>query len=318
MKTIQFSKAGNTAAIIAVALVVVGAVGTFLQGGFNFGIDFEAGLSQQVRFASNVAIEEIRGALSEVAQGSGAEIQAIGARELNEYIVRVSDTGVIDNFEDSVSHEIADRLSQRFGSGTVELLSRSYVGPKFSQDLTGQAIWLVVGALSLVLIYLWIRFKVGFALAAIISTVHDVVFMIVFIGVFQMEITSVTIAAVLTIVGYSLNDTIVVFDRIRENEGLMSGAKLPHIVDVSVSQSLSRTIMTSLTTMVAVGAILIFTTGAIQSFALAVMVGIVVGTFSSIFIASPAYIWISGLIAAGQKRREERLAKPVPAKKKGK
>jgi preprotein translocase subunit SecF len=316
-KVIEFSKSTRVAVIISLLLIVAGLVGTFVQGGFNFGIDFQAGLSQRVQVNPNrtqAAIGQVRSALANVA-GVGAEVQVIGPPAEQQFTLRVRDTGAIDNFETVAASEILAALQGAFGSGAVSVLEQSYIGPRFSADLTTQAISLVVLAFSLILIYLWFRFRFAYAGASIIALIHDVSFMIAFIGLFQIEITSATIAAVLTIVGYSLNDTIVIFDRIRENEAVMGESKLKMIIDGSITQSLSRTIITSITTLIAVLSIYIFTTGQIQDFALALIVGIIVGTYSSIYIASPSFYSIVQALKTRAKKREASQASKKSATK---
>jgi preprotein translocase subunit SecF len=138
----------------------------------------------------------------------------------------------------------------------------------------------------LILVYIWIRYKQNYAFSAIAAIFHDVLFLLGFIGVFQLEFSTATIAAVLTIIGYSLNDTIVIFDRIRENTKVLREKTFEDIINISVTQSLSRTIITSVTTLIAVTAIFILATGSIQTFALNLIVGVLVGTYSSVFIAS--------------------------------
>jgi len=304
-------------ALILSAFLIVGSLaGTIALGGFNLGIDFQAGLSQRVEINPSriqVEIGQVRSALTEVG-GVGAEVQVIGPPAEQNFSIRVRDNGSIDNFEDTVGSEILQTLNSVLGAGAVTVLERSYVGPRFSADLTTQAISLVTLAMSLVLLYLWIRFRFAYAGAAILALVHDVLFMIGFIGLFQVEVTSATIAAVLTIVGYSLNDTIVIFDRIRENELVMGESKLQVVIDGSITQSMSRTLITSLTTLIAVVSVYIFTTGQIQDFALALIVGIVVGTYSSIFIASPSFYGIVKVLKNRAKRKEETGKKPVVKK----
>ena len=309
-RVIPFSKGTRPALVISVLLIAAGIAGTVLRGGFNLGIDFQAGLSQRVAIDPAqlvVDIGQVRSALADVADSS-AEVQAVGAAEEQNFTVRVRDNGTIDDFEEQIGAQIIDELGEAFGPSAVSSLERSYIGPRFSADLTNQAVMLVILALSLVLVYLWFRFRLAYAASAVIALVHDIVFMIGFIGTFQIEVTSATIAAVLTIVGYSLNDTIVIFDRIRENEAVMGESKLPVIIDGSITQSMSRTLMTSATTLVAVGAIFFFTTGQIKDFALSLIVGIVVGTYSSIYIAGPSFLGISNALKAREKRREAAAA----------
>jgi len=200
-------------------------------------------------------------------------------------------------------------LEEAFGEGSVVIKQSEYVGPRFSRSLAEQSISLPLLALVLILLYIWFRFKFGYALSAITALAHDVLIMLGFIGATQLEVSTTTIAAVLTIIGYSLNDTIVVFDRIRENEGLLQGRDIEDIINTSITQSLSRTLITSLTTLLAVTALFVFGTGTIKDFALNLIVGILVGTYSSVFIASPVLL---DLRRKGERRK--RLKKGLPPK----
>jgi preprotein translocase subunit SecF len=189
----------------------------------------------------------------------------------------------------------------------VSELEAAYVGPRFSQALGRQALALTLFALLLILAYLWFRFRLGYALSSIAALVHDVLVILGVIGTLQLEVSTATIAAVLTIIGYSLNDTIVIFDRIRENEVLLKDTSFRSTINTSISQSLSRTLITSITTLLAVIAIFVFSTGQIQLFALKLIIGVVVGTYSSIFVASPVLLgWQS---AATQRRRRRETEK---------
>lgn len=274
--------------VVTLVLIVGGVVGTFLQGGFNLGIDFEEGMRMHVSIDADGVVETtaVRSLLSGI---EGSEVQRIGAEASNEFNVRVRDDGTVEQFSTVMPARIIELLENRYGAGTVTELETAFVGARFSGDLTQQAILLTVLALVLILAYVWFRFRFAYAISAIVTLLHDVAFMIAFIGLFQIEISTATIAAVLTIIGYSLNDTIVIFDRVRENEALMHEAPIASVLNTSITQSLSRTLITSLTTMLAVVAIFIFTTGQIKDFALNLIVGIVVGTYSSIFIASPLF-----------------------------
>ncbi|MFW6209069.1 MAG: protein translocase subunit SecF, partial [Spirochaetota bacterium] len=194
----------------------------------------------------------------------------------------------------------------------VVIKQSEYVGPRFSKTLAEQSFSLTLLALVLILIYIWFRFQFGYAISAIVALTHDVLVMLGFIGATQMEVSTTTIAAVLTIIGYSLNDTIVIFDRIRENEGLLQGRDIEDIINTSISQSLSRTLITSLTTLLAVVALYLFGTGAIKDFALNLIVGIIVGTYSSIFVASPMLLgWRR---SREKKKRVKRGLPPKPTK----
>ena len=233
---------------------------------------------------STIEIDEVRDALA----GFGPiQIQVVGAAQSQEFQIRVEEKEGARDFDQEVSERIQLLLEGSFGSGTVLIRQIDYVGARFSQNLAQQTVYLSVLALALILVYVWFRFRLAYAVSAIIPLLHDSLAMFAFIGITRMEISTATIAALLTIIGYSLNDTIVIFDRVRENTGIMRNSAFREIVDSSISQSLSRTLMTSLTTLLAVLAIFIFGSGSIKDFALAVIFGVIVGTYSSVFVASP-------------------------------
>ncbi len=315
MKTIRFSKIRFLMLSLSLAIIAGGAIGTFLQGGFNLGIDFQAGLSIRVAVdptKADVDIESVRAALSGVL---GAQVQTVGNEEAQQFVVRVSDPGDIASFSTVASRDILDSLGDEFGEDAIEELENSFVGPRFSEDLTQNTIVLTALALTVILMYIWFRFRLGYATAAITALVHDVAFMLVFIGTFQIEVSTATIAAVLTIIGYSLNDTIVIFDRIRENEMIMRESGFETITNASITQSLSRTVITSLTTLLAVTAIYIFATGSVQLFALNMIVGVLIGTFSSIFIASPVLLgWQRSVRRRKARKDAQRHGAPISAR----
>lgn len=315
MKTVKFTRLRFVMIALSLVLIGSGVVGTILRGGFNLGIDFQAGLSMRVAIdpaKADSSIESVRDALSGL---DGAQVQTVGDEADRQYVIRVSDPGNIDSFSSVVSAEILDALSATFGEDTAQELENSFVGPRFSQDLTQNTVVLTALALGVILLYIWFRFRLGYATAAITALVHDVSFMLVFIGTFQIEVSTATIAAVLTIIGYSLNDTIVIFDRIRENERVMRESGLETIINASITQSLSRTLITSLTTLLAVSAIYVFATGTVQLFALNMIIGVVVGTYSSIFIASPVFLgWSRASRRRKAKRDAQRHGTPLTAK----
>ncbi len=244
------------------------------------------------------SIEGVRSALESYGE---LQIQMIGAPENQEYQVRVPEEEGARDFDQAVSSTLRGLLEEAYGEGRVLVRQTDYVGARLSQNLAQQTVYLSVLALVLILAYIWFRFKLVYAVSAIAALVHDTAFMFAFVSVTGMEFSTATIAAILTIIGYSLNDTIVIFDRVRENTGLMRNVSILEIVDTSITQSLSRTLMTSVTTLLAVIALYTFGTGTIQDFALAVIFGVLVGTYSSLFIASPLLMgWIR---TAGRKRR---------------
>ena len=284
-KVINFTRLRYIMYAVSLVFIIGGIIGTVARGGFNLGIDFQAGINEQVQItASNADIQTVRDALSGI---SGTNIQSIGGPDERTFSIQVKEQGTQADFSAQMSAQVKTALENVFGAGNVVVQSSDYVGPRFSSTLAGQSVLMTTLALILILVYIWFRFKIAYAVSAIIALLHDVTFMIGIIGTFQIEVSTATIAAVLTIIGYSLNDTIVVFDRIRENVHILRESEFEDIINTSITQSLSRTLMTSLTTLIAVIAIFIFATGTVQNFAMNLIIGIVVGTYSSIFIASP-------------------------------
>jgi preprotein translocase subunit SecF len=313
-QVIPFLRYRYIAFAASILAIVAGFALTYVRGGFNLGLDFQAGVRIQVKIDSsvNAPIDVVRSALGGL---ENPQIQTIGNPANQEYAIKVKQVGESKTFSTEVEGKVRSALGQRFGEGKVQILQTEYVGPRFSSDLATQALFLTLFALLLIMLYAWFRFKLAYALAAIAATIHDPLFMIGFIGATQMEVSTATVAAVLTIIGYSINDTIVVFDRIRENARLMRETPFPLVIETSITQSLSRTIITSLTTIIAILAVYIFGSGDVQNFAQNVIVGIVVGTYSSIFIASPVLLELKNL---GEKWRQRRELGKAPAKKEAK
>ncbi|MCK5736553.1 MAG: protein translocase subunit SecF, partial [Spirochaetaceae bacterium] len=263
----------------AVLIVLFWAYTLIIAGGFNFGIDFQAGINITVEVPAAANEQVIRNALSSY----DPQVQTAGD-EGGQFVIRIADDLQVENFQQVVSKDVSEKLKNEFGS--VEILSEEYIGSSFASNLATQTIWLTLIALGLILFYIWVRFKLNYAVSAISAVFHDVLFLLGFIGAFQLEFSTATIAAVLTIIGYSLNDTIVIFDRIRENSRIVKDKGFNEIINLSISQSMSRTLITSFTTLLAVVSILVFASGTIKTFALSLVVGVIVGTYSSIFVAS--------------------------------
>ncbi len=308
-KTINFTSKRFIMLALSVVLIAAFWIGTFLQGGFELGIDFKSGLNQRVVISVDDAISD--GDVEAAIEGMiTPKVQTVGDAENSEFMIRVGveTTGV--NIQDAVKAELMSKLETAFGVGAIEIRSTSFVGPSFAGSLTSQTIIITGLALLLILVYIWIRFKFNYALSAIAAIFHDVLFLVGFIGVCQLEFSTATIAAVLTIIGYSLNDTIVIFDRIRENSKTAKNKTFEEVINISVTQSLSRTIITSVTTLIAVTSIFVLATGSIKEFALGLIVGVLVGTYSSVFIASSILLGWHNL---GSKK----IAKTVHSNNKG-
>ncbi len=227
-----------------------------------------------------ISIEEVR---SSIVSLGDVSVQVLGDPADRKFMIRIDE----ENGTESVPAEMLIRtLETNFGEGEAALISSSYVSSRFSQDLTDQAGILIGLTLLLILVYASIRFKPQYAIGAVLAIMHDALIMVGFIVWTRMEFNTTTIAAILTILGYSINDTIVVFDRIRENRRLFPDDAFVSVLNRSLSETLGRTIITTVTTMLAVLSLYIFTTGSMKDFALALIVGMVSGVYSTIFIAS--------------------------------
>ncbi|MCK5154986.1 MAG: protein translocase subunit SecF, partial [Spirochaetales bacterium] len=212
---------------------------------------------------SYITINEVREALNSLS--TSLQVQIVGDDYLQEFQVRVETES--EGVKEELEAQIFNLVESAFGVDNVIVKQSDYVGPKFSNLLTYRSIIMVAVALALIMAYIWIRFQFASALSAIAALAHDILIMLGFIAVFKLEVSTTTIAALLTIIGYSLNDTIVVFDRIRENTKLLKGQTFERVVNTSITQSLSRTLITSLTTLLAVLPLFIFAKGSIQLFA---------------------------------------------------
>lgn len=260
---------------------------------------------------SYVSIDEMREAL-----GDGAQVQVVGDDYRQIFQLRMAND---DNLsEEEISTLVGDALSDSFGADEVVILQSDFVGPKYSSTLVSGSILIVIVAIALILLYIWFRFKLAYALAAIITLVHDTFLLIGFIAILRLEVSSTTIAALLTIIGYSLNNVIVIFDRIRENRPILKDLPMMQLIDTSVSQSLSRTLFSSLTTILAILPLAILASGAIQLFAIEMVFGIIVGAYSCNFLAPSMLLWITKKQGHGHAvavQHEEVKAKDIPAEK---
>ncbi|KPL18301.1 MAG: preprotein translocase subunit SecF [candidate division Zixibacteria bacterium SM23_81] len=276
---------------ISIGLIAVGLISLVAHKGPAFSIDFAGGTLLQMKFEKDLSVQEIRASLDKIGWGD-AEIQKFG--EGKEFLIRVKKQEV----GTKVGDQIKAVLIKDFPNNAFEVRREEKVGPKIGEELKGKAVWAIFWAMIGILIYITWRFEFKFAVGAIAALFHDVLITVGIFSILNKEISLAIVAALLTIVGYSLNDTIVVFDRIREDLALMRGQSYEAIINASINQTLSRTIITSLTTLVVV--ICLFALGGevIRDFAFALMVGVAVGTYSSIFVASPVLIeWHSRLLA---------------------
>ncbi len=274
----------RAAFFLSAALILIGVVSVVVQGGLKLGIDFAGGVLLQVRFENPVSAEDIRSTLETIGVEE-AEIQHFGGDR--EAIIRMSAEWAKAH---DAAGEVLTALNESMPDNPAEFMREELVGPKVGQELRGKAAMAILYALIGILIYISIRFEFKFAVGAVAALVHDVAITLGFFSLTGRGLTLPVIAALLTIVGYSLNDTIVIYDRIREDRRKLYGKSFVDIVNTSLNESLSRTIVTSLTTLLVVLCLFIFGGEVIKDFAFALMVGIVVGTYSSIYVASPLVV----------------------------
>lgn len=271
-------------ALILSAIMVITSFVSFFTRGFNFGIDFTGGTLIEVGYQQDVALDRVRGALEQAGYG-GASVQHFGT--LRDVLVRIPPA------EDISSAELSDRVFRALSAeaaGEVELRRVEFVGPQVGDELTEQGGLAVLYSLIGILIYVALRFEWRFAVGAVVATVHDVVITVGLFSLLQLEFDLPVLAAVLAVIGYSLNDTIVVYDRIRENFRKMRKGRPVDIINNALNQTLSRTIMTSGTTALVVLALFVLGGQIIHGFAWVLLVGIIVGTYSSIYVASAAVL----------------------------
>ena len=271
---------------ISIVLIIISILSVVMHKGLNFGIDFAGGTIIQVKFTKTTGADVIRKTFQNI-KIDDAIIQEIGQ---NEVIVRTNQP-----MTKELQAKVEEAMNGQFGTGNFEIRRIEFVGPKVGKDLTNKAILAIVFAWLGMLIYIAWRFEFRYGLGAIIALIHDTIITIGVLSLLNKEFTLVIVAALLTIIGYSINDTIVVFDRIRENRKKDLKKSLAEIINSSVNETLSRTILTALTVFLVLLALFFLGGPVIHDFAFALLIGIVVGTYSSIFIASPIVLYFENL-----------------------
>ncbi|MDT8440543.1 MAG: protein translocase subunit SecF [Desulfuromonadales bacterium] len=275
------------AAVFSAVLILAGLVSLLVQGGPNYGIDFAGGTLVQVKFSEATDAGRIKAALDDLSLGS-IVVQRFGD-DPNEFLVRVQEAR--GEGEQALSRQISASLEKIYGKDQVDLRRVEMVGPQVGKDLRQKGLLAIFYAMLGILVYITWRFEFRFAVGAIVALLHDVLITLGAFSISGREIDLPIIAAFLAIVGYSLNDTIIVYDRIRENVGKHQKSGFATVINRSINETLSRTILTSGTTLLVVLALFIFGGGVIHNFAFALLIGILVGTYSSIFVASPVLIF---------------------------
>jgi preprotein translocase subunit SecF len=276
--------------IFSWTLILIGLVNVWWHGGLNYGIDFAGGTMVHVKFAQATPIGDIRSALSR-ADLPEVIVQDVG-KGSQEFQIRVP--GAEHGGSGSVADAIKTGLRERFGEGTYDVLRVETVGPKVGKDLWRSAALAVLAATIVMGVYIAIRFELRFGIGAAIALLHDVLMTIGALSIARMEFDLTTVAALLTVVGYSVHDTVIVSDRIRENMKKMRRESFANIINLSINETLSRTLITSGTAILVTAALFVLGGSVIHSFAFALLVGFIVGTYSSIYVASPIVLYLEG------------------------
>lgn len=288
---VDFIKSRYFFFILSVISFITGIALTLLSE-INMGIDFVGGTEIQVAFTKKVNIDEIRTAIEKNGIGD-AEIKSFGKN--NQFLVRVKENNTNDS---KVSETVMNILNKEFASEIPTKLGENSIGPKVGKEMRTQAIFAVILAVVAIMLYVAFRFEWVFGLGAMISIVHDVVFtfgLVLIVGkldLINVQFDQTMLAAMLTVIGYSINDTVVIFDRIRENKDIHPGMEIRKLINMSMNETLSRTINTGMSVIVVL-AIMVFTAGPVlQGFCFTMLIGIIVGTYSSIYVASSYVIWV--------------------------
>jgi preprotein translocase subunit SecF len=293
LKNPNFDFLGKTRYFVAASLIIILAgVAYIARYGLHYGVEFSGGTQLILKFASPPKVDRIRDAVGK--QAPGAVIQTYGDASKNQVLIRLA--GTLQGEVENAGRPVLDALAKEYAENPVVESSSEVVGPIVGAELRQKAIRLTVLGLLFQFVYIWFRFKGAvWGAAATVAVFHDVLVTLTFLAFFRYEITLNVIAALLTLVGYSVNDTIVIFDRARENLRHRRKDPLRTILNDSLNQTLTRTLISNGTTFLAVLGLYLFGGEVLRGFGFAMVVGILVGTYSTIYIASPFVIWWQGL-----------------------
>lgn len=281
-------------------ILFFGSIYLLFERGLQYGIDFSGGTLIQLKYENSVPIAQIREILNKTGQFQNLSVTEFGSKE--EITIRF--LGSNENLSNDIGEYINTLLKD---TGKFELRRVDVVGPKVGDELRNKGLMAIIISLVAILIYIAIRFEWRFAMAAIISEIHDIVIVLGFISLLRIDVNLDTLAAVLTVLGYSLNDTIIIFDRIREGIKTSKENILSPIINESVSATLSRTVLTSGLTLATVVILYFFGGSMIEGFSLALIIGIIIGTLSSIFVASPTLLWFKFSVLDFRNKELEKL-----------
>ena len=279
---INFNKFYKLFNLLSSALVILSIMLLFFKG-LNLGVDFKGGTLIELRANNkNINITSLRDTFSKLDLGD-VSIKKFGNE--NDFLIKIEKKDTSSNAIEIIKNNLSDAIGDSFNFRRVE-----NVGPKVSSELLKSGIIAIILSLAAMLFYIWVRFEWQFSLGAIIALFHDVIITLGFFSLFNLEINLSIVAAVLTIVGYSMNDTVVIYDRVRENLRKFSDIKIFELTNISINETLSRTIITSVTTLLALVSIYLFGGEILKGFSLAMIMGVVFGTYSSIYIANPILV----------------------------
>ncbi len=277
MTNYNFSSKFKPANILSIILFILSVIFIAFKG-LNYGIDFKGGTLIELR-STNTDISSIRNSLNDMSLGD-VNVKKFGKE--GDFLIKVEEQGDNNNLIPKIKQKLSDSLNTEINFRRVE-----NVGPKVSAELLQSGIIAITLSLAAMLFYIWVRFEWQFSVGAIVALFHDVVITLGVFSILSLEINLSIIAAVLTIVGYSMNDTVVIYDRVRENLGKYHKLEIANIANLSINETLARTIITSVTTLLALFSIFILGGEILRGFSFAMILGVFIGTYSSIFVASP-------------------------------
>lgn len=273
-------------AIFLSSVVIIAGLVTIATKGLPRGVEFSGGTIVIMQFEQQPPLEEIRTALNRAFGGQSVIVNDYGEPGRNQVMVRVPQTGEEQGTELSQQAQLAEKSLREANVGKFEVVGTEIVGPSVGRDLTSKGTLAMVLSLTGILLYIAFRYQFSFAVGAVVATVHDLLVTLSFLAFFQYDMTLNIIAAILTVAGYSSNDTIVIFDRVRENLRSMRRDSLSHVINVSVNQTLGRTVLTAGTTFLATLALYLFGGEVLRGIAFTMIVGVITGTYSTVFIAA--------------------------------
>ncbi|WP_458699700.1 protein translocase subunit SecF [Sulfurospirillum sp. 1307] len=306
-KTYDFMSKSIPFLMLSIILIIASYVMIFSKG-LNYGIDFAGGTIVQVKYEGKAPIQKMRDQISVDKMFANASITEFGSPD--EVVIRFMSS------TDSVQNDLSDKIAKLLkGTGNFEIRRVDIVGPKVGGELREKGLMAMVVSILIILIYVTFRFEWRFAVASIIALVHDISIAIGAIVLFKVDVNLDILAALLTLLGYSLNDTIIVFDRIREEIKNSKNFDLFEIINYSISKTLSRTLLTSLTTFFVILTLWAFGGEIIHGFGVTLLVGIIVGTYSSIFVASPILKWLNFSVEDYKKKETEKEKRRVEKEK---